>query len=129
MVMRLSPSRERLNEDLKPQVYEGAQARHTSLGIGQRAMPKVQPHLKRTKTTLEQKRSIRKQIDTTKKTNSTAQPSPAASRHEFKSMTLTRDAGRGAQTPNKEAGGDYYGRDVLTPKLNSRAASRTGVVY
>ena len=114
MVMRLSPSRERLNEDLKPQVYEGAQARHTSLGIGQRAMPKVHSHLKRTKTTLEQKRSVRKQIDTTKKTYSTAQPSPAA-RNEFKSMTLTKDVGRGAQTPNKEAGGDYYAREVFTP--------------
>ena len=129
MVMRLSPSREMLNEDLKPQPYEGAQPRHTSLGIGQRAMPKVHPHLKRTKTTLEQKRSIRKQIDATKKTYSTVQPSPAASKSEFKSMTLTKDVARGVVTSGKEAEGDYHSRDVLTPKLKSKSASRAGDVY
>ena len=44
-------------------------------------------------------------------------------------MTLTKDVGRGAQTPNKEAGGDYYAREVFSPKLNSKSASRTGDVY
>ena len=123
MVMRLSPSRNELNGDLKPLPIEGAQARNTSLGIGQPAMPKVtHAHLKRTKTTLEQKRSIRKQIEATRKSyNFGSQGASPAARHDIQigSVRLSKELDRGVNTPNKEAGGDYNLRASFTPKLNS----------